>query len=435
MWYRLANPYEERNDLDINLLKRVVEQYGQVAPYWLAALANHPQHIGEFNSKPTPEMSMLAKQLNVSHAMRSLIAGLNQLGMYDLRQEVLRAYKPRQVQPHPSYQAFGKDYISDSPASRRLIDVFDKQFALRAVPNETKLFATPDPLQKQNIKIDFMLPCRVLEGLKKNEEGQVEPIIKDRVVLMGEFFGKTDEAYLDGAEFKKEMEGMIAMVSRNLGVMFIDSLEPDKIAQQLDIRRVLYDGSYGANSCLAKRSIEKLGVYEPQTLTVTQAVALTNMATKEMRVVDDVLGKKFREIQATPNGIAMTKQVAMHFANVFNQFESNKYRALQLFDQTGDADVVINTMAKLDEQFQRDDFKALRKMREFIGKQIDTNPDLNASTEIADQAMTNPNDTAQDRNDLNKLITAPPKKPAAVPNPLEVVTAPKKDEVPEAKSA
>jgi hypothetical protein len=434
MWYRVADGYSD--GVDINLLRRVLEQYGSMAPYWLAAAFDYPPTFNKFKQGPTSEMAKLAKELAPSKngftRLRNSLLQLNQLDIFD---KAAKIHEEERVNYHPDYKPFGQDFISDSAPARELIDVFSKQFGLRAVPTNMKLMASPNPNVKHNIQIDFMLPCRVLDSMKKDEvTGKVEPVIRTRVILLGEYFGRKDAKYLAGAEFKKGVEAMMATMSRGLGVLFIDSLDPLQIAQQLDVRRVLYDGVFCGttdSACLAKRTIDRMGLpYQPESLTVSQAATLTNQATKELGVVDGELSKLFRGAQSKGSaGVEQTQKLTDYIAAVYETSERNKFKLFQFYQKTGDADRVISDFQKVQTAYDAQT-KVVEPLRKTIDRNLTQSPEFqygaNLVTQV-DQDTTGQYETPEGKAQLAKMYATPP--PVA-PQPVAPVEAPAEEKSP-----
>lgn len=198
------------------------------------------------------------------------------------------------VRPDTVYRDF--DLHTDSDSERRLMEVFRDKFHLNIVPVES--YIPPISEGISHFRIDFMLPCKVLDHIEHGDEPT--PVINEKMIIMGELFGTTqrkegfsqDEAleqYQRRKAEKMSMESHISRLLGDVGAMFLTSFEPAVIARELDRLNVLYDSDMcGAGPfCKVKRLLDKMGVdAQPLKLTPAQTYARAQLVQK--RIFDSV---------------------------------------------------------------------------------------------------------------------------------------------------
>jgi hypothetical protein len=87
------------------------------------------------------------------------------------------------------YGAF--NLVLRSAAERKLLRVFREKFNLDPVPFDFTLPAPSDcPTNEASFKIDFMLPADTLEGFEVDENLELTPIVRKKVLFVGEYFGE-----------------------------------------------------------------------------------------------------------------------------------------------------------------------------------------------------------------------------------------------------
>ena len=87
------------------------------------------------------------------------------------------------------YAAF--NLILKSKAEGKLLRVFREKFNLDPIPFD---FLVPSPVDcptnESFFKLDFMLPADTLEGFDIDENNELTPIVKKKVLFLGEYFGE-----------------------------------------------------------------------------------------------------------------------------------------------------------------------------------------------------------------------------------------------------
>lgn len=81
--------------------------------------------------------------------------------------------------------------LQKSGAEIRLLKTFRTHYNLDPIPLDLELACPNDcPTNESMFKIDFMLPGDTLEGFDMDDDGTIHPIVKTKVMFIGEYFGE-----------------------------------------------------------------------------------------------------------------------------------------------------------------------------------------------------------------------------------------------------
>jgi len=221
-----------------------------------------------------------------------------------------------------------------SNAERKILQTF-RNLGLQPVPQEIQF-----PSDKNTyFRVDFLLPANVLSGV--DEYGK--PVIKTKVIFVGEYFGYSGEKYDSQTVVKTKLEPIQAVMTGNDIIHitkqdFDSGTSPQKLINQLDAKNIIYNGG------LAESYINKYAKDNPEFnqdlpnifAVLTPAAALIKSC---MLQVEAFYGK-FKNFTQEVYNDPRFEQVAAELQETTKPYRldilkiSNQIRQLQLRKQT-----------------------------------------------------------------------------------------------------
>lgn len=259
---------------------------------------------------------------------------LDAIGMSDLREQLQDETYVMDIDKR--YAAF--NLILKSKAEGKLLRVFREKFNLDPIPFD---FLVPSPVDcptnESFFKLDFMLPADTLEGFDIDENNELTPIVKKKVLFLGEYFGEDrdvtellgDKKWLnpDGSpayyidpvtkqktEMKPGLDVPVRSVyglrsrwkmltSQTLGHIFgtdslaikrteISSANSPSLLKKLDDKNIiyLYEGGTPKDGCKAIREMIDKATFSPVTLSYASSEQvlsrMNSLETMAVNIID-----------------------------------------------------------------------------------------------------------------------------------------------------
>jgi hypothetical protein len=196
----------------------------------------------------------------------------------------------------------------------------------------------------------------VLDGVTKNKEtGALEPVLRHHMIVIGEFFGSMDKTeYAAKAENKMLMETYLSHVMPNTSAMFLTSVDPEQIMQELDKLHVVYKSKHCKDNkgCMAARTLDELGggealsgkPHHPEAY--ARAMAHNQLIRSSFYpVVNRERGFKL----SNPERHAQFKDRLKALREQYNMYLDKRRTLMQKFHKPGaDREAVVEDLARLD---------------------------------------------------------------------------------------
>lgn len=261
-----------------------------------------------------------------------------------------------EVLPDDVYGDIGLKTASN--AERKILETF-RGLGLQPVPQEIQF-----PSDKNTyFRVDFLLPANVLDGM--DETGK--PIIRTKVIFVGEYFGYSGEKYDSQTVVKTKLEPIQAMMTGNDIIHitkqdFDSGTSPQKLINQLDAKNIIYKGGFAEN--FINKYIEKNPQYNQELPNVfavlTPAAALIKSCMLQLEAFYGKFQNFTSEVYDDPRFEQelstlqeQTKPLRLEIVKVSNmirqlqlrkQTEENKSEQAKLFDYWRNINKEINIL-------------------------------------------------------------------------------------------